>query len=317
MNEHRQAHARMGDGERGPAHPRVSVVIVTYDDLDNLVGCLQSLAEQDYPAATTEVVVVDDGSTDGTADVLRNEFPGMRVISKSNEGADVSRNRGIEESTGEIIAFIDSDCTAFPDWLARMTERLIDEPNTVIGGRVLHRGSFWQRLTGIADFGEYQGLQLKEVRAIPTCNMGLTRTVLGGVRFDPRLARAGGDTLFAETLRRKGAKLIYDPGVAVVHRPSVEMKDLLDRAKRYGRSFVEARKIEPSIRYAAFVRAGVPGVIAATLGRTLLDWQRLLRHRRVAGFSLLEVPAGMLVLFLRRVASLPEAVRALRASDNG
>jgi glycosyltransferase involved in cell wall biosynthesis len=317
MNEHRQAHARMGDGERGPAHPRVSVVIVTHDDLDNLVGCLQSLAEQDYPAVATEVVVVDDGSTDGTADVLRNEFPGMRVISKPNEGADVSRNRGIEESTGEIIAFIDSDCTAFPDWLARMTERLIDEPNTMIGGRVLHRGSFWQRLTGIADFGEYQGLQLKEVRAIPTCNMGLTRTVLGGVRFDPRLARAGGDTLFAETLRRKGAKLIYDPGVAVVHWPSVEMKDLLDRAKRYGRSFVEARKIEPSMRYAAFVRAGVPGVIAATLGRTLLDWQRLLRHRRAAGFGLLEVPAGMLVLLLRRLVSLPEAVRALRASDDG
>jgi len=316
MNEHRQTHARMGDGEPGPAHPRVSVAVVTHNDLDNLVSCLQSLAKQEYPAAATEIVVVDDGSTDGTADALRSNFPGVRVISKPNEGADVSRNRGIEESTGEIIAFIDSDCVAFPDWLARMTERLIDEPNTVIGGRVLHRGSFWQRLTGIADFGEYQGLQLKEVRAIPTCNMGLRRTVLGGVRFDPRLARAGGDTLFAGTLRRKGAKLVYDPAVVVIHRPSVDMKDLLTRAKRYGRSFVEARKIEPSMRYAGFVRAGVPGVIAATLGRTLLDWQRLLRHRRATGFGLLELPAAMVMLLLRRVVSLPEALRALRESSS-
>ena len=317
MNGHNSERGGSGRYDQGESPPRVSVVIVTHNDLANLVGCLRSLAKQEYPAAATEIVVVDDGSTDGTADALQREHTSVRVISKPNEGADVSRNRGIEESRGEIIAFIDSDCVAFPDWLARMTERLIDEPNTVIGGRVLHRGSFWQRLTGIADFGEYQGLQLKEVRAIPTCNMGLGRTVLGGVRFDPRLARAGGDTLFAETLRRKGAKLIYDPGVAVIHRPSVEMKDLLDRAKRYGRSFVEARKIEPSMRYAAFVRAGVPGVIAATLGRTLLDWQRLLRHRRAAGFGLLEVPAGMLVLLLRRLVSLPEAVRALRASDDG
>ena len=291
------------------------MVVVTHNDLEKLVGCLRSLAEQEYPEAATEIVVVDDGSTDGTADALRKDFPGVRVISKPNEGADVSRNRGIAESTGEFITFIDSDCVALPDWLTRMVGRLVDEPDAVVGGRVLHRGSFWQRLTGIADFGEYQGLQLREVRTIPTCNMGLGRTVLGGARFDPRLARAGGDTLFAETLRRKGAKLIYDPAVVVVHRPSVEMRDLLDRAKRYGRSFVEARKIEPSMRYAGFVRAGAPGVIAATLGRTLLDWQRLLRHRRAAGFGLLELPAAMLVLLLRRAVSLPEAVRALRESD--
>jgi len=294
---------------------RISVVIVTHNDLDNLVGCLRSLAEQEYPEAATEVVVVDDGSTDRTAEALHTDFPGVRVISKPNEGADISRNRGIEETTGEFIAFIDSDCLAFPDWLARLVGRLAEDPNTVVGGRVLHRGSFWQRLTGIADFGEYQGLQLKEVRTIPTCNMGLRRTVLGGARFDPRLARGGGDTLFAGMLRRKGATLIYDPAVVVVHRPSVEMTDLLNRAKRYGRSFVEARKIDPSMRWAGFVRAGVPGVIVATLGRTFLDWQRLLRHRLAAGFGLLELPAAMLVLLLRRVASLPEAVRALRASD--
>ena len=315
MNGHHTERGGSCRYERGKSSPRVSVVIVTHNDLDNLVGCLQSLADQEYPAAATEIVVVDDGSTDGTADALQREHTSVRVISKPNEGADVSRNRGIEESTGEIIAFIDSDCVANPDWLTRMVGRLVEEPGTVIGGRVLHRGSFWQRLTGIADFGEYQGLQIREVRAIPTCNMGLGRAVLGGARFDPRLARAGGDTLFAETLRRKGAKLVYDPAVVVVHRPSVGMNDLLARAKRYGRSFVEARKIEPSMRYAAFVRAGVPGVIAATLGRTLLDWQRLLRHRRAAGFSLLEVPAAMAILLLRRAISLPEAVRALRESD--
>ena len=67
------------------------------------------------------------------------------------------------------MAFFDADCVALPGWLAGIVGRLIEEPNTVVGGRVLHRGSFWQRLTGIADFGEYQDLQVKEVSTIPTC----------------------------------------------------------------------------------------------------------------------------------------------------
>jgi glycosyltransferase involved in cell wall biosynthesis len=290
----------------------VSVVVVTHNDRERVVCCLESLHRQDAADVDVEILVIDDGSDDGTADVVARRFPQVRAISKRNEGADISRNLGIEQTTGEIIAFIDSDCTAATDWLSRLVQRLAADGGAAVGGRVLHRGSFWQRLTGIADFGEFLGPRLARVRSLPTCNFGVTRALLGDTRFDPRLARAGGDTLFSESLARSGAKLIYDPAVVVVHRPSASAGELLARARRYGRSFVEARKVDPKMRYAGFVRAGVLGVTAATLGRALLDWGRLLRHWRIAGFSLLEIPAAMAALLLRRVVSLPEAVRAVR-----
>lgn len=292
--------------------PSVSVIVVTCNECDRLSDCLRSLEDQSFPPIETEIIVIDDGSTDGTADVVRDLFRGVRVISKANEGADISRNRGIAESEGRWIVFIDSDCVAPRGWLETLVGVLEKNPSAVVGGRVIHRGPFLRRVVGIADFGEYQGLIRRVVRCLPTCNLGLARSSLGEVRFDPRLADAGGDTLFTETLRRGGATLIYEPEVAVEHRPSVRFGDSMRRAGRYGASFVRARQVDPSMRYAGLVRAGVVGVVVATAARVLLDWGRLVQHRRAAGFSLLEVPVAAVILALRRLASLPAAVKAVR-----
>jgi glycosyltransferase involved in cell wall biosynthesis len=288
------------------------VIVVVYNDRDRLIDCLRSLKGQTRPSLTTEVVVVDDGSDDGTAEAVVRLFPDVRLISKLNEGADVSRNRGIDESSGRVIAFIDSDCVARGDWIGTLVDVLEKDPSAVVGGRVIHRGPFLRRVMGIADFGEYQGLRRREVRCLPTCNLGLTRSSLGGVRFDPRMAAAGGDTVFTETLRRGGSALIYEPELEVEHRPSVNFADLMRRARRYGISFVRARQLDPTLRYAGLVRAGVLGVAVATAARTLLDWTRLVRHRREAGFAIWGLPAAAAVLALRRLASMPAAVRAVR-----
>ena len=291
--------------------PDVSVIIVAYNDRDRLIDCLRSLECQTPPSLTIEIVVIDDGSDDGTAEAVGDLFPDVRVISKINEGADVSRNRGIDESSGGVIAFIDSDCVARGNWLGTLVDALQQEPSAVVGGRVIHRGPFFRRVVGIADFGEYQGLHRREVRCLPTCNLGLARSTLGEVRFDPRVAAAGGDTVFTETLRRGGAVLIYQPELEVEHRPSVSFADLMRRARRYGTSFVRARQLDPSLRYSGLVRAGVLGVAVATVARIFLDWTRLVRHRRATGFAVWELPAAAAVLALRRVASFPSAVRAV------
>jgi glycosyltransferase involved in cell wall biosynthesis len=292
--------------------PEVSVIVVVHNERERIVDCLRSLEEQIIGSTDVEVVVVDDGSDDGTPNVVGDSFPNVRLIRKANEGADFSRNRGIEESRGALIAFIDSDCVARDGWINTLAEVLRHDPSTVVGGRVVHRGPFLRRVVGVADFGEYQGLRRREARCLPTCNLALARSTLGGVRFDPKLAAAGGDTVFTETLRRGGATLVYDPRLEVEHRPATGFDDLVGRARRYGESFVRARKLDHGLRYAGLVRAGVLGVAAATVGRIVLDWARLVRYRRSAGFSLIEIPAAAVVMAGRRLASLPAATRAVR-----
>lgn len=304
-------------GTEGPSsRPDVSVVVVVYNDRDRIIDCLRSVAGRPHSSLTVEIIVIDDGSDDGTPGVVSEMFPDVRVVSKINEGADISRNLGIDESSGGVIAFIDSDCVARADWIETLVEAVGKDSSAVVGGRVIHRGPFMRRVMGIADFGEYQGLRRREVRCLPTCNLGLARSTLGETRFDPRLAAAGGDTVFTETLRRGGASLYYEPKLEVEHRPSTSFAEFMGRARRYGASFVRARKLDPDLRWAGLVRAGVIGVATATMARVALDWARLLRHRRAAGFVVWEVPAAAAVLALRRVLSLPAAVRELFSGDD-
>lgn len=257
------------------------------------------------------MILVDDGSTDGTVPSVRGAFPPVRIVEKPHTGADNSRNHGIDLARGRIVAFIDSDCTAGPHWLEGLERALVAEGRPIVGGRIVHPGGLWQRMVAVSDFGEFQGLVPKEVSNIPTCNMGVRREWLSETRFDPRLG-IGGDPVFCSALRRRGARLHYDPRVQIFHHPRVDACSFFARARNYGAGFVGSRRRDPSLRCARLVTAGVAGVTILTLGRTLLDWYRLLRHRRELGVGLVQLPLGLGILFLKRLISVAGAVRAVR-----
>jgi len=89
-------------------NPRVSVVIPTYNRATNVQAGIKSVLAQTI--SDLEVIVVDDGSSDGTGPILREAFGDrIRYFSQANQGASVARNRGVEEARGEWIAFLDSD----------------------------------------------------------------------------------------------------------------------------------------------------------------------------------------------------------------
>jgi glycosyltransferase involved in cell wall biosynthesis len=293
------------------ASPTISVIIVSHDDRERLHQCLESVLAQAVSRGGVEVIVVDDGSSDGTVPSVRATFPSVRIVQKPHTGADNSRNHGIEAARGEIIAFIDSDCTAAPHWLARLERALRDEGRPIVGGRIVHPGGLWQRMVAVSDFGEFQGLAPKEVSNIPTCNMGVRREWLSETRFDPGLG-VGGDVVFCSALRKRGVRLHYDPEVQVFHHPRVDARSFFARARSYGAGLVGTRRRDPSLRFARFVSAGVAGVAALTLGRTLLDWYRLLRYRRELGIGLAQLPLGAGILLLKRFVSLAGAIRAAR-----
>jgi len=113
-----------GEGpQAGAAKPVVSVVIPTFDRRDMAAVAVESVLSQTF--GDFELVVVDDGSTDGTAVFLRKEFPDprLRVIVQENRGASAARNRGVDGTTGRWVAFLDSD----DSWLPRKLERQLEE----------------------------------------------------------------------------------------------------------------------------------------------------------------------------------------------
>ena len=103
----------------------VSVVIPTYNNAGTLAQAIQSVLAQTY--GEIDVVVVDDGSTDGTPEVMR-EFPGVRYLRQANGGLPAARNAGIAATRGELIAFLDSDDWWEPEKIAAQVERLRATP---------------------------------------------------------------------------------------------------------------------------------------------------------------------------------------------
>jgi glycosyltransferase involved in cell wall biosynthesis len=86
---------------------KVSVIVPTYNRGWILREALDSILSQDYP--DVELIVVDDGSTDDTASILRGYDTALSVIRQPNRGVSAARNAGIGAATGEFIAFLDSD----------------------------------------------------------------------------------------------------------------------------------------------------------------------------------------------------------------
>ncbi|MFN0055130.1 MAG: glycosyltransferase family 2 protein [Planctomycetales bacterium] len=113
-----------------PRWPRVSVIIPTYNRAGFLRGALDSVLSQDY--LDREILVVDDGSTDDTADLVAAYGPLVRYVRQANGGAASARNHGLRLATGELVAFLDSDDLFLPGKLREQAQFLMQNPAAVL-----------------------------------------------------------------------------------------------------------------------------------------------------------------------------------------
>jgi glycosyltransferase involved in cell wall biosynthesis len=113
--------------------PVVSLIIPTYNREESLRLTLASLSQQTYPTDRFEVVVVDDGGSDGTNMVVQLTYP-FRILylCQTNQGSAAARNRGVQQSSGDILVFIDDDMTLHPGYLAAIVEKTL--PSTITMG---------------------------------------------------------------------------------------------------------------------------------------------------------------------------------------
>jgi GT2 family glycosyltransferase len=119
--------------------PSVTVVLVNYNGVEHLPACLDSLARLDYPRDRHEVVVVDNGSTDGSLDLLAERYPGVRVLAQErNLGFAGGNNVAAEASSADCLALLNTDMAVEPDWLTELVRSYApDEGYRCVAGVIL------------------------------------------------------------------------------------------------------------------------------------------------------------------------------------
>ncbi len=169
----------------------VSVVIPTYNRRDLLLEAIRSVLEQTY--GNREVIVVDDGSTDGTEEALRPFAGRIRYLPKQNGGASSARNLGIREARGELVAFLDSDDLWEPRFLEVTAGHLRLHPEQVLvstAWRTLPGGRRFPPLREPMLQGDLFAL-LMSLRVVRTSAVLARKDILlGGGAFDESLEMA-------------------------------------------------------------------------------------------------------------------------------
>ncbi|HVS17222.1 MAG TPA: glycosyltransferase, partial [Planctomycetota bacterium] len=240
------------------ATPELSVILCSYNRCDTLRECLDSFHAQ-TAAARMELVVVDDGSTDGTAEMLASYPFGVahQIVTRKNGGLAVARNSGIAAARGEILLFVNDDTIAFPDLVERHLAR-----HAALGPG-LHSvlGSFEQPREALANalmrFLEVTPYVFCYASMTPggrygwnrwwTCNVSVPRAAveLAG-RFDGSFRHYGcEDTDLAIRLERLGGDVVYDPTARAHHRHVLSLDDLARRQHTVARAYVRLFKKHP------------------------------------------------------------------------
>ena len=211
--------------------PFVSVVIPTYNRKEMLKDCLESLFNQNYPKGEYEIIVVDDGSTDGTNEVIQSlsEKHKLKYFYQENKGPAAARNLGIENSEGEIICFIDDDCIADRDWIKNLIKGYTDDKIGGVGGRTIG----YNPKNVIEKFQDYlfipKVIDNSYLPSINTANASYRRSILIEVSgFDPRF-RTNEDYDLGIRVRKGGYRLRYMPSAIVYHKHREDFFGLLKR----------------------------------------------------------------------------------------
>lgn len=216
--------------------PRISVVVCSYNGARTIRDTMEGLLRLAYP--TYEVIVIDDGSTDATASIVR-EY-GFRLISTENRGLSNARNTGLQAAQGEIVAYIDDD--AYPDlhWLTYLAATFIRSNHAGVGGpNLAPAGDGW-----IADcVANAPGgpvhvlLSDREAEHIPGCNMAFRKSTLQSIGgFDPRYRAAGDDVDVCWRLQQRGWTLGFHPSAVVWHHRRNSVGMYWKQQKGYGKA---------------------------------------------------------------------------------
>lgn len=232
--------------------PAVSVIVPVKDQPAELQECLDSLRALDYPRDRLEVIVIDDGSRERVSEQVHDPQAAILRLEESR-GPAAARNLGVQNAHGEVMAFLDADCTANVDWLRSLLPFLEIERIGGVGGFVasyFDAGQLdrYEAVASSLNMGRRLLFQ-NEASAnfyVPTCNFMVRREVfcqIGG--FNDTL-RVGEDVDFCWRMRSQDCDLLYLPFGAVAHKHRNQLSRMLKRRFTYGTSEAVLASLHPA-----------------------------------------------------------------------
>jgi mycofactocin glycosyltransferase len=311
--------------DRGFAHPMhdvsespaITVVVPAYGRTSVLSRCLETLRN-------SSVLVVDDGSPEAAAVAATAAHGGARLVrSSENRGPAAARNTGLKETSGELVAFMDSDCTAEPGWLQALAAHFADPLVALVAPRVLpdtRGGGLLARhelARSALDMGAMPELVKPGARLgfVPSAAIVVRRSALGD-GFDESL-RVGEDVDLVWRLTEAGWHVRFDPSVTVTHEARTQPLEWITRRFQYGTSAADLamrhpEKLAPvrvsgwNVAALAFLAAGRPRTaIAIAASASAL----LLRRLALAPADALLAPVTVATGVVADGASIGHALR--------
>lgn len=246
---------------------RVDVCVCTFRR-PSVADVLASLAKQDLPETIgLRVIVADNDETPSARERVERAFADLGLdgvyLHAPARNISIARNACLDAAIAPLVAFIDDDEVARPDWLASLVAEIDRAGADIVFGKV--NASYgdsapgWMRAADLhstpAPF--YRG----RVEGGYTCNVLMRRETVGALRFDPAFGRSGGeDTTFFTALNRKGAKLAYTPAAVVLEPVTANRESLgwlTTRAYRSGQTYGLVRLRDGESRVGVVVASAV------------------------------------------------------------
>jgi mycofactocin glycosyltransferase len=262
-----------GKESREATFPTVTVVIPVKDRAEELQRCLASIARVDYPQELLQVIVVDDGSKDASSTVAREAGALVIPSGGTGRGPAAARNVGARAATGEILAFIDSDCTASTGWLAELLPAFNDAKASAVGGLVdgmcTESGvDRYEAVMSSLSLGsrERSGNAGDDTFYLPSCNLLVRRAVFLGIGGFEDTMHVGEDVDLTWRMRDSGWTIYYLPTGRVYHEHRSTLRSFMSRRFDYGTSEGMLQRLHPHRRK----RMVIPPLLALLLALCLM-----------------------------------------------
>ncbi len=237
---------------------KVSVYIPAYNSAEFLSRAIDGLLAQTLSA--NEILVIDDGSRDATAEIAAR-YPDVTLVRHpQNSGLGAARNTAFRTARNELVASIDADCVPDPGWLAGLARHFNDPKVAGVGGRLIEGNQRtvadrWRRAHMAQEWGDRP---LRNPRFLFGCNNMFRRSaVLEAGGYDESMRTNGEDIYMSGRLRDTGWDLMYDPKERVTHLRHDTMGSVLDNYWRWWRigvgAYVNGVSLRSVLGHALFV----------------------------------------------------------------